>query len=75
MEDKPTCLVNVQGTGGVAHEEIVEELMAWLQGRSGLTKAMVVKKRGALRKEEGSRAGLLKRSGLCKARVARKTML
>ena len=43
LEDKPTCLVNVQRAGGVAHEQIVEELMAWLQNRSDLTKAMAVK--------------------------------
>ena len=34
LEEKPTCLVNVQGTGGVDHGQIVEELMAWLLNRS-----------------------------------------
>ena len=50
---KPTCLLNVQGTGAVDRGQIVEELMAWLLNRSGLTKAMVHRERGAVRETEG----------------------
>ena len=50
LDDKPTCLVNVQGAG-VDHGQVVEELMALALNQGGLTKAMMVAKKQELLKK------------------------
>jgi hypothetical protein len=51
LDDKPTCLVNVQGTGGVDHGQVVGQLMDLVLNEGGLTKAMVVAKKQELLKK------------------------
>ena len=51
MDDKPACLVNVQGTGGVDHGQVVGKLMALALNQGGLTKAMMVAKKQELLKK------------------------
>lgn len=50
LDEKPTCLVNVQGSHGVDHAKVVGQLMDILLSESGLTKAMVVAKKNELLK-------------------------
>ena len=51
LGDKPACLVNVQGTGGVDHGQVVAELMTLALNQGGLTKAMMVAKKQELLKK------------------------
>ena len=51
LGDRPACLVNVQGTGGVDHGQVVAELMTFALGQGGLTKAMVVAQKQELLKK------------------------
>ena len=51
LGDRPACLVNVQGTGGVDHGQVAAELMTLALNQGGLTKAMVVAKKQELLKK------------------------
>ena len=51
LGDRPACLVNVQGTGGVDHGQVVAELMTFALDQGGLTKAMVVAQKQELLKK------------------------
>ena len=51
LDGKPACLVNVQGTGGVDHGQVVGQLMDLVLNEGGLTKAMVVAKKQELLKK------------------------
>lgn len=54
LDGKPACLVNVQGTGGVDHGQVVGQLMDLALNEGGLTKAMVLAKKQELLKKRKS---------------------